>query len=136
MSMINSPCTGKVLVVDDDERVQILVKALFRRRGVAIECAGDGVRAMERLRRTRYDAVILDLMLPEPNGFDIIREIRSRDRALLDHTIVLTAAADITLRDFADARSVRRVMRKPFNVEELLTEVLSLIPDSVATDSV
>jgi DNA-binding response OmpR family regulator len=117
-----------LLLVDDDDASQILIKAIFQRRNVAVQCVSDGTSALDRLRRARFDAVILDLMLPGMNGFEIIRELKNRDRELLSRVIVLTAVSSWMLRDFQDARFVRRVMYKPFDIDELAAEVLSLTP--------
>jgi CheY-like chemotaxis protein len=119
---------ARLLVVDGDQAMRTLIKAIFQRRSVTVECAGDGEAALDRLRRSRFDVMVLDLILPGPSGLEIIRELKSRDRALLSHTIVLTAASRAMLRDFADAPLVRRVMYKPFDLDELVTEVLSLTP--------
>jgi DNA-binding response OmpR family regulator len=125
----NTPeSAARVLVVDDDEPIRILLQAIFLRHNVALDLAGDGDTALGHLRRSRYDAVILDLMLPGQNGFELLREMKSRDPRLLERTIVLTAVSDLTLRDFADGRLVRRVMRKPFDLDELVGEVLSCAP--------
>ena len=115
----------KILVVDDDEAIQVLMSAIFRRHDVVVDIAADGEVALERLRHRQYDAVLLDLMLPLINGFDVIRELKSTEPDLLSRTIVLTAASDYTLRDFHDEGLVRRVMRKPFDLNELVAEVLA-----------
>jgi DNA-binding response OmpR family regulator len=99
------------------------MQAIFHQEGIEVDFARDGRSALERLRASRYDALILDLMLPEINGFELIRELKSREPAVLTRTIVLTAAADRTLRDFDDATLVRRVMRKPFELQEFVDEV-------------
>ncbi len=123
----NSPGTAlRLLFVDDDEGIQQLMTTVFRRRtDVVAECVGDGEAALKRLRAQRYDVVVLDLMLPVRNGFEVIRELKSREPDLLPRTIVLTAVAQSTLRDFDDAGLVRRVMRKPFELDELVGEVLA-----------
>ncbi|HEX2059921.1 MAG TPA: response regulator [Thermoanaerobaculia bacterium] len=126
MNSVGLESPGKLLLVDDDGAVQILIKAIFHRYDLTVDCAGDGDTALYRLRRSHYDAVLLDLMLPGANGFEIIRELKSRDRALLARTIVLTAAGDAMLRDFTDVRFLRRLMHKPFDLDELVVEVLSL----------
>ena len=125
--MLTSPAprTLRLLVVDDDVAIQTMMAAVFRREDVAIEFAGDGQTALERLRRAEYDAVVLDLMLPGTNGFEVLREVKHRSPRLLDRTIVLTAASDLTLRDFADGKLVRRLMRKPFDLGEFVGEVLA-----------
>ncbi len=119
---------NRLLVVDDDPSIHILMTAIFRRRGFTVEIAADGRTALDRLRREHFDAVILDLMLPGPNGYEIVRELKSRDTALLGRTILLTAARELMLRDFDDGRLLRRVMTKPFVVNELVDEVLACVP--------
>jgi two-component system, OmpR family, copper resistance phosphate regulon response regulator CusR len=128
MKKTSPQTTSTLLVVDDDDATQILIKAIFQRRNVSVECVSDGNTALSRLRRASYDAVILDLMLPGTNGFEIIRELKSRDRQMLNRVIVMTAVSPVVLGDFHDAGLVRRVMYKPFDIDELTAEVLSLTP--------
>jgi DNA-binding response OmpR family regulator len=115
----------RLLIIDDDDAVQSLMDAIFRRQAVMVEHAGDGKIALELLRRESFDVVVLDLMLPEMNGFELIRELKHRDLDVLSRTIVLTAASDSMLLHFNDARLVRRVMRKPFELTDFVHEVFS-----------
>jgi len=115
----------RLLVVDDDEAIQRLMGAIFARREVTVETAGDGAAALDLLRHEQYDAIVLDLMLPGTNGFDVIREVKATEPELLDRIIVLTAASNHTLRDFDDGRLVRRLMRKPFDIDDFVGEVLA-----------
>lgn len=125
----------KLLFVDDDIALHMLMTAIFQSRGFIVDIAADGRTALEWLRREPYDVVILDLMLPDPNGFEIVRELKSRDPALLARTIILTAAHEVELRDFADAGRVRRVMSKPFDVGELIAEVRACASAAQEEDS-
>ncbi len=116
----------RLLIVDDDEPLRLLLETVFKRRhDVVAECVADGDAALKRLRTSSYDAVILDLMLPGTNGFDVIRELKSRAPQLLQRTIVLTAVSQSTLRDFDDQKLIRRLMRKPFELDDLVGEVLA-----------
>jgi CheY-like chemotaxis protein len=115
----------RLLVVDDDEAIQRLMGAIFIRRGVTVDSAADGAAALDLLRHEHYDAIVLDLMLPGTNGFDVIRELKATDPELLDRTIILTAASNHTLRDFDDGRLVRRLIRKPFDIDDFVGEVLA-----------
>lgn len=115
-----------VLVVDDDDATRALLSVVFgRRKDIVVECVSDGDAALAQIRRKAYDVLVLDLMLPGANGFDVIRELKSRAPVLLSRTIVLTAMAESTLRDFDDARFLRRLMRKPFDLDDLVGEVLA-----------
>jgi CheY-like chemotaxis protein len=120
----------RVLIVDDDAAIQTLMQTLLRRRELVVESAGDGETALRLLRRQAYDTVVLDLMLPKVNGFEVIRDLKANAPKVLDRTIVVTAASDMTLRDFEDGKRVRRVLRKPFDVDEFVNEVLSCVDQS------
>jgi DNA-binding response OmpR family regulator len=103
--------------------------ALLSRTGVEADFAADGDTALARLRRRDYDAVILDLMLPGTNGFEIIRYLKCLQAALLDRVIVVSAASQQTL-EFFESGLVRKVLRKPFDIHELLAEVHACIGES------
>ena len=135
MSSSDSESAIKVLIVDDDEAIQVLMAAIFRRQEVVVDIAGDGKVALERLQHRHYDAMVLDLMLPIMNGFDVIRHLKLHEREMLDRTIVLTAASDLMLRDFTDGDLVRRVMRKPFDLADLVAEVLACRPHSNVSET-
>jgi DNA-binding response OmpR family regulator len=123
----------RLLVVEDDAPLRELMKAVFARRGdVVVDCAEDGDAALRMLRRAEYDAVLLDLMLPGANGFDVIRDLKSRSPRLLERTIVLTAASQSTLQHFDDARLLRRLMRKPFDLDDLVAEIVACTDSGTA----
>lgn len=115
----------RILIVDDDEGIRKLMKAIFAPLDVDVEFAADGEIARQLLRQRDYDAVVLDLFLPSVNGFEIIREMKTTRLALLDRTMILTAANERTLRDFPDGRLVSCVMRKPFDVNGFVQAVLT-----------
>jgi DNA-binding response OmpR family regulator len=114
-----------VLIVDDDDGIQSLMKALLVRRDVDVDIAGDGDAALRKLRERSYDSIVLDLMLPKVNGFELVRDLKARTPEMLKRTIVVTAASNLTLRDFKDSELVRRVMRKPFDITEFIEEVMA-----------
>lgn len=112
----------RVLVVDDDPAIQQMLVILLQRYGISADVAVDGELALQRLRSRRYAAILLDLMLPRTNGFEVIRDLKCLSPEILDRVIVLTAASDRTLQ-YLKASDVRRVLRKPFDINELVAEV-------------
>jgi len=114
-----------VLVVDDDDGIQSLMRTLLRRAAIEVDCVRDGDAALRKLRERNYDSIVLDLMLPKVNGFELVRDLKSRAPELLKRTIVVTAASNLTLRDFTDSELVRCVIRKPFEINDFLDEVLA-----------
>lgn len=115
--------SAQVLVVDDDPGVRTLLSALLDRAGYTAEFAEDGVDAVDKLRRNRYGAVLLDLMLPAVNGFEIIRLLKSDRPEQLKRIIVMTAAANRTLENFDDQREIFSLVRKPFDINDLTRQV-------------
>lgn len=108
--------------MDDDSGVRTLIAALLHRGGFAYDLVASGDEAMCRLRRSCYDAILLDLMLPERNGFEVLRFLRAEKPHAVPKVIVLTAASNTTLRDF-DASGICGLVRKPFDIDELMTMV-------------
>lgn len=112
----------RVLVVDDDPNIRSLFVAMLGLRGYASDQATNGHEAIQCLRRRRYNAVLLDLMLPGQNGFDVLHYIRAERPRLLPRVIVVTAASRRTLGD-VDTSGVRALVQKPFDVYQLLDEL-------------
>ncbi len=103
-----------VLVVEDDDATQNLLRVLLRRRGAAVQTAGDGERAIELLRIGEFDTVILDLMLPKRNGFEVAGAIFTLERR--PKLIVVSSMA----HHFTDRFPAGTVMlQKPFDIEQL-----------------
>lgn len=113
-----------ILLVDDDEPIRLLITAICTRLNILVEWAGDGATALKMLRRRSYDALLLDLMLPQQNGFEVLRELRACLPAMLARTIILTAASDATLRDF-DGGGTLVMLRKPFEIDDLVDALVS-----------
>lgn len=103
-----------VLVVDDDDTTRDLLRVVLRRHGASVEVAADGETAIERLRSAEFDTVILDLMLPKKNGFQVAQVVHSLDPP--PQLIVVSALS----RDFYDRFPEGTVMlQKPFEVDHL-----------------
>ena len=68
--------SSSILVVDDNPEIREIIQVLLGGEGYLVETAGNGVKALEMLENREYDLIILDLMLPEVDGFDICRQVR------------------------------------------------------------
>ena len=109
---------GAVLLVEDDPNVQSLVRTILARVCERVDVLDDGEEAIEQLGRAEYDVVVLDLMLPGKNGFEVaaaVAQIQPKARL-----IVMSAIA----RHFADRfDSNTIVLQKPFDVDQLAAAV-------------
>lgn len=111
-----------ILIVDDDRPLRILFEALLVRQGFVLDCVEDGTEALRRLSTASYDAILLDLMMPVTNGFDVLREFAAKRPALLRRTIIATGVNDRIL-DTIDRESVFAVLRKPFDIDQLVDTI-------------
>ena len=110
-----------VLVVDDDDSIRTMIRRILTRAGYGVTEAADGEIAIERLAAGSYDAVVLDLMMPRVNGFEVLDYMRSHlgSRRCV---IIVSAAAERTISS-ADAALVVNTLRKPFDLEALLAAI-------------
>jgi DNA-binding response OmpR family regulator len=122
-----------VLVIDDDVQLQSLIRVVLCRAGFEVHQVFDGRAALEKIANDDYDALLLDLMMPEVNGFEVLAAMRAARPELLKRTVVCTAVTDSVLQSL-DQDEVGRVIRKPFDIHAL-TSALSdccLAPRSVS----
>jgi adenylate cyclase len=108
-----------VLMVEDDHATLSLLAAIAKREGFEALLADDGAKALAIVQHHPVDAIVLDLLLPEISGFDILRYFKERVPALLQRTIVITAAAEQAYQDCQELRHVRRFYRKPLDFIDL-----------------
>ena len=83
--------TPRVLIVEDEPHIVLSLEILLHRAGYETVSAGDGEEAMEIIRRTRPDVVLLDIMLPKRNGYEICRAVKS-DAALASIPVIMLTA--------------------------------------------
>jgi CheY-like chemotaxis protein len=108
----------RVLVADDDQSIRQLVCTIIRRERLEVDCVADGVEAIEKLREHEYSVILLDLMMPRANGFDVIAYMRENPGAHKPIVLVVTAYADQRFKE-VDPAIVAGVLRKPFEVADL-----------------
>ena len=112
---------GRVLVVDDEESIRVLIQRLLVKNGFMVETASDGDIALEKLSTEKYDALVLDLMMPHVDGLTVIRQLIASKPELLAKTVVATAyPRDVAKRQLDE---VCRVIIKPFDTTELVQAV-------------
>lgn len=115
-----------VLVVEDDHALSELITRAIRRNDLSTDVAGDVVEATRLLARSRYKVVILDLMLPDGSGFEVLEYMKREGVA--PNVIVITAA-DGALLVRLDRSAVKTVMFKPIDAEHLASYVHTLTLD-------
>src|SRR5262245_7586311 len=118
----------KVLIAEDEPHIVESLSFVLGREGYDVSSALDGEAALLRLRSDPPDVVILDLMLPRRNGFEVLRQMRS-DAALRSIAIiVLTAKGQAHDRRMAEEIGVDAFMTKPFANSDVVDQIRRLIP--------
>lgn len=108
----------KVMLIDDDASMQVLIEQIVRRGGYDFCCASNGADGLAMLRAARPDFLILDVMLPDINGFEICEIIRGEGRKV--PIMFLTAKGDIVDKSIGFKAGADDYLVKPFQPEELL----------------
>jgi len=115
----------KVLLIDDDRRHSELLQAYCRRFGIDVDCAHDGEYGLRRLASHPPDLLLLDVMLPGKDGFEICREIRRRSSRL--PIIMLTARGDVMDRVSGLELGADDYIGKPFEPRELVARIHTIL---------
>ena len=115
---------GRVLVVDDEPVVREVLTRYLERDGFDVETASDGEDAIARFDASAPDLVLLDLMLPRLDGFEVFREIRARSRSPV---IMLTARGEVTDRIVGLDVGADDYVSKPFSPSEVAARVRAVI---------
>ena len=109
---------ARILVVDDDQSIRQLVCTIVKREGFPVDCAVDGIEAIELLQKHSYAVILLDLMMPRVDGFGVIRWLKEHPQEPKPIVLVITAYADQKFKE-VDASVVAGVLRKPFEVADI-----------------
>ena len=113
----------RILVVEDERSIADLVAEALKRQGYRVETAGDGDQALEAAESTLPDLIILDLMLPKLDGWEVCRRLREEDTTRRIPIIMLTARRDEKDVVAGLELGADDYLRKPFSLAELLARV-------------
>lgn len=113
-----APADCAILIVEDDAAIRRLVRMVLERIGYKVELAGDGVEAVLKLGLVDFDVIILDLMMPNLDGFVFIETLAENDPARLRRVIVTSAASPAVVNARLAGRPFHFLM-KPFDIHEL-----------------
>jgi len=125
----------RVLVVDDDPIILRLLQLNLELEGHEVETAADGREALDRVNALEPDLILLDVMMPEIDGFRVCEELRAHDRTRDIPVVFLSAKAQASDIERGTAVGGDAYVTKPFDPQELVELIERLVADRRATTS-
>ena len=115
---------SKILLIDDDEELCELISEYLTVEGLTVETVHDGESGLRNAVSNQFDLVILDVMLPKMNGFDVLRELRQKSKIPV---LMLTARGDDMERIVGLEIGADDYLPKPFNPRELVARIRAIL---------
>ena len=111
----------RILCVDDEMPIRTLLKQHLELEGYEVGTADDGDTAIEELRTTSYDVLLLDIRMPRVSGIDVLKHVK--DHKLHLRVIMLTAVDDLSIAMECVKLGANDYLTKPFDTEDLLAAI-------------
>ena len=112
-----------ILLVDDSDVLRKITSFNLKKQGYEVVEARDGIEALEKLKELKPDLMILDIMMPRLDGFNVLKRMQENDEWKEIPVIVLTAKGGEEDEELALSLGAKKVMTKPFSPIQLLEEV-------------
>jgi two-component system OmpR family response regulator len=122
---------GRILVVDDEPYITDVVTAALRFEGFTTEEASTGLQALERARAEECDLMVLDVMLPDIDGFEVCRRLRLES---ISTPVLFLTARDATVDKLAGLASGDDYVTKPFSIDELVARIRAVLRRTALED--
>jgi len=114
----------RVLIIDDDERLAEMLRTYLSARGLSVEHRADAASGLRAIERGGFDALVLDVMLPDLDGFELCKKVRERSDIPI---LMLTARGEETDRIVGLELGADDYLAKPFNPRELLARLRAIL---------
>jgi CheY-like chemotaxis protein len=108
----------RILIAEDDSAIRQLLTTILQRNGFTVHTANDGTEVLRLIVHHEFDVLLLDLMMPNLSGWNVLTELERLKHPLVQKVVVITAASD---KDIETVPPTLRLLRKPFDISELVT---------------
>lgn len=122
--------TQHVLIVDDEPNIVISLEFLMKREGFRVSVARDGEEALTRIRDGKPDLVILDIMMPKLNGFEVCEQVRANEELRSTRILMLTAKGREAEMKKGLALGADDYMAKPFSTRDLVQKIKTMLENA------
>lgn len=124
----------KVLIVDDNDDTVTIIRTVLEREGYLVVTAMDGIEGIEKARKELPDLIVLDLMMPRKNGFEVCQALKERSETKEIPILILSAKIDSVSRERTSALGAQEHLTKPINPALLLKKIKQYLPSIPETD--
>lgn len=121
---------ARVLVVDDEPAIRLLLQAILAQEGHDVETAADGFQALQSVERGIPDIVLLDLMMPQMDGWRFLEELRNQGLRSQVRVIIVSAQTDVAAIERGQAEGVSEHVAKPFDATAILHAVEAALQEA------
>jgi len=114
----------KVLLIEDNKDIADMVRLCLESENIVCETTDDGKVGLESIKEDKFDAILLDLAIPEFSGFDIFRALKDED-LLQSNDVLIFTASSVTDQELTEMLSsgAKGVLRKPLSIDDLIEAV-------------
>jgi DNA-binding response OmpR family regulator len=112
----------KVLLIEDNRDIADMVRLCLESENIVCETTGDGKVGLRSIKQDKFDAILLDLAIPEFRGFDIFRELKE-ENLLQSNNVLIFTASSVTDQQIKLASGAKGVLRKPLSIDDLIQTV-------------
>lgn len=121
---------SKILVVDDDKQITFFLEKLLTMEGYEVTSVNESPKTIQTAEAILPDLFILDLMMPEPNGFELCRALRANPNFIHTPIVIITAMDDNDSKAIATVAGANDYITKPFRPDELARRIKSIFGKS------
>ncbi|MBU2574448.1 MAG: response regulator [Elusimicrobia bacterium] len=118
----------KILIVEDSKTMSVVLKEVLESEGYTVSLAGDGVTGIALARREMPDLLLLDLLLPKLNGYEVCNTLKRDNSTRHIQVLVISTMSSPESMEKAKLCGAKNFMKKPYNLEDLLREIKKLLP--------
>ena len=120
---------AKLLVVDDEPAIRLLLQAILAQEGHEVETAADGVEGLAAVEREMPDVVLLDLAMPNMDGWHFLEELRNKGLRSRVRVIIVSATSDAESMARSEAEGVAERVAKPFDAAAIVRSVEGVLSE-------
>lgn len=117
--------TQKILIIDDEWTIQLALQARLSAHGFSVQLASDGPSGLLAAQQYQPDVILLDLRMPDMDGFEVLRRLRSASETSSIPVIILTANIQDSVKQQARSAGAARFLTKPFESKDIINAILA-----------